>query len=162
MVIILYAFTDCNLSERLTKIAANPFVDWSYQKTHTVPVKVTVPVAPPVPPMVTIPKDPVIQSSIEPPLVNVDPAQRPGPKRNRKRPFSTLSPETVEMAPEPKLPRDTRPEHVPLQEFYYATMKPDKPNGKENNIVFSFRVSYIFNIEGILYNLNNEKIVNAE
>ncbi|OXU26270.1 hypothetical protein TSAR_002466 [Trichomalopsis sarcophagae] len=135
---------DNNFLERLTKIAANPFADWSYLQVSASSGSVPAPVAHPVAPMVSIPKDPTIQSSIEGPIVDLEATQRPGPKRNRKRPISAVSPETVDRTmstPEPKIPRDSRPEHVPLQEFYYATMQPDKSsaNGKENKITFTFK-----------------------
>ncbi|XP_011504181.1 PREDICTED: uncharacterized protein LOC105367231 isoform X2 [Ceratosolen solmsi marchali] len=130
--------------ERLSKIAGNPFTNWSYLSSNASSTAIsglnTVP--PPLAPMVTIPKEPAIQSGIDVQAMDL-PHSRPGPKRGRKRPYSTMSPEPTERTatPEPKILRESKLDQVPLQEFYYATMQPEKPNiaSKENKIVFNFK-----------------------
>ncbi|XP_014207144.1 uncharacterized protein LOC106638490 isoform X2 [Copidosoma floridanum] len=145
--------SDIPLLERLTKISANPFADWSYKH---IPSKMTLPTSPPTAgnsgssnpvvsgpfqaPMVTIPKDPAIQSAID-----LDSVSRPvtNKRANRKRPYAPASPEiTVEhtVTPESRLLSDGKTDQVSLYEFYYGTMQPEKPDkaAKENKIVFNF------------------------
>ena len=146
-----------NLLERLAKMAMNPFNDWSYTSmgaspstsstTNSIPQHNP----PPLAPMVTIPKDPAIQSGID--GQSFEPVRaRPGPKRGggignsgaRKRPYEDTMERTI--TPEPKIMRDmgaNKSEQVGLHEFYYATMQPTKsPDpGKENKITFTFKVS---------------------
>ena len=126
--------------ERLNKIAANPFLDWSYPNINanmsSYPVHN--------PPMVSIPKDPMMQAD----LAEV--------RNRRKRPITPNEPPAGVSEPKQpaiqSIPRDTRPEHMPLEEFYYATMQPDKQmNGKENKIAFTFKVSVDFQLKFTLY-----------
>ncbi|XP_058800497.1 uncharacterized protein LOC131669561 isoform X2 [Phymastichus coffea] len=124
--------SDSTLLERLNKIAANPFQDWSYWNKNTGSSSVNNAT---VAPMVSIPKDTANE---------VQEIRVAGQKRivSRKRPYSaTISPETIERnsTPEPKIARDIRPEQVPLQEFYYGTMAPENPVNKDNNVTFTFK-----------------------
>ncbi|XP_012285507.1 uncharacterized protein LOC105702483 isoform X3 [Orussus abietinus] len=116
---------DC-LLDRLQKIAANPFQDWSYSMSNP----------PPLAPM-SLPKEPLpVQSNIEPapPLIKpVDPPPvRPGPgRRGRKRIHPLPTPEEREQVkratPDSKIKdRDNKGEQVHLQEHYYASMEGDK------------------------------------
>jgi hypothetical protein len=153
--------TEHTFLERLSKIAANPFVNWSYlgSNVSSTTVQGIGSVPPPLAPMVTIPKEPAIQSGIDVQTMDL-PHSRPGPKRGRKRPYSTISPEPSERTmttPEPKIPRESKPDQVLLQEFYYATMQPERPGigGKENKIVFNFKVIIL----SFLFSVDCEKII---
>ncbi|XP_046474526.1 uncharacterized protein row isoform X2 [Neodiprion pinetum] len=116
---------DC-LLDRLAKIAANPFQDWSYSN-----------LAPPqLAPMVSIPKEPVSNNAeIIQTITQVDLTRnnnKPGPKRNRKRliPSKGTSPEPEVKRSTPELRFRDREnkggDNIQLQEYYYATMEGDK------------------------------------
>ncbi|XP_014221728.1 uncharacterized protein LOC106648992 [Trichogramma pretiosum] len=123
--------SECNLLERLAKIAANPFADWSYKNLSSASSSHAFTPAPP--PMVKIPRDPTIQKAV----------QMMARQPNRKRSYSPSNASTS--ASEPKIPalqpipKDTRPEHLPLQEYFYATMQPEKPLPLKDPITFSFK-----------------------
>lgn len=95
---------------------------------------------PPLTPMVNIPKDSVIQSGIE------EIHRSNSNKRQRKRTYATISPDTTLErinGPDPKIVRDNsynKNDQVPLQEFYYGTMQPKRKESEKENITFSFKV----------------------
>lgn len=119
--------SDC-LLDRLTKIAANPFQDWSYSNLNP----------PPLAPMVTIPKEPTSNSGeVSQNIRQIDltrSSNKPGPKRNRKRPSTNTAkgpspePEAKRATPELRF-RDRENkglDTIQLQEYYYAIMEGDK------------------------------------
>lgn len=105
--------------------------------------------------MVNIPKDSAIQSGIE------EIQRSNANKRQRKRPYANISPETTLeriSGPDPKIVRDSynKNEQVPLQEFYYGTLQPTRSESdKENNITFSFKVIRLFISFLISFHTNN-------
>ncbi|KAI4481592.1 hypothetical protein M0802_013912 [Mischocyttarus mexicanus] len=114
---------DCML-DRLAKIAANPFQDWSYTRYSTAlsPVIVTVD---------------QIQENSERTSHNIKQTEsilvKPGPKRGRKRIFpSTSSPESeakksnIDGKIIKDKDRENRNEQIQLQKCYYGTMEGDK------------------------------------
>ncbi|XP_033209365.1 uncharacterized protein LOC117168099 isoform X3 [Belonocnema kinseyi] len=123
--------TSENLLERITKISANPFHDWSYTTSNP----------PPLAPMVSIPKEPSVHEVHSRQDVSKNLSQVN--KRNRKRVWQTRS-------PEPEIKRRTPDfsafdkenkigEKVQLQEFYYATMEGKGHSPKEHKNAFLFK-----------------------
>lgn len=125
-----------NLLDRLTKIASNPFHNWSYSNVTM----------PPLTPFITANKEDAksgcdvllpLNSNVkqhQAPLTSVQ-ATKPGPKRGRKRNPAThqgTSPEpeakkaTYDAKATREKDRENRNDQVQLQEFYYATMEGDK------------------------------------
>ncbi|XP_035744018.1 uncharacterized protein LOC118451481 isoform X2 [Vespa mandarinia] len=116
--------SDCML-ERLAKIAANPFQDWSYSKTNP----------PPLTPMIMSKDQP--QTNPEIIVQNIKQSEshliKPGPKRGRKRVLSTRpspEPEVKKNTSDTKIikekERENKTEQIQLQKCYYATMDGDK------------------------------------
>ncbi|XP_017788953.1 PREDICTED: uncharacterized protein LOC108571427 [Habropoda laboriosa] len=123
-----------SLLDRLAKIAANPFHNWSYSNVNP----------PPLTPLMTISKEDIHAGCevLVPVNANVKQQQealsfvqtkKPGPKRGRKRnPATAASPE-----PEAKKgvfdskgtrekDKEGKNDQIQLQELYYATMEGDK------------------------------------
>lgn len=118
-----------NLLDRLAKVAANPFHDWSYSNINSTATSPT------------LPKDPT--PTIDVPFQNTKPTEvimvKTGARRGRKRihPIPRLSPEpegkriaiesrnTREKEKENKNEKELK-DQIQLQEFYYATMEGDK------------------------------------
>ncbi|XP_024946779.1 uncharacterized protein LOC107273670 isoform X2 [Cephus cinctus] len=117
---------DC-LLDRLSKIAANPFHDWSYSTINPLPLT----------PMVSIPKDSTSTNKDTLPqgIRSLEVSHsKPGPKRGRKRIITTASaspePEAKRVATDSKGIKDRERENkndiMQPQEFHYATMEGDK------------------------------------
>lgn len=118
--------------ERLAKISANPFNDWSYSNTNP----------PPLAPMVSIPKEP---SATDAHPKQNDKYSNQINKRNRKRAWQTRSPEPESKRRTPDFSAFDKEnkigEKVQLQEFYYATMEGNKAHSpKEHKNAFLFKV----------------------
>lgn len=122
-----------SLIDRLNKIGANPFHNWSYSNTNS----------PPLTPLMTINKEEffsgcevLIPSSSNMKQQETLPSvqtTKPGPRRGRKRnPTTPISPEpeVKKAIYDSKCIRETDKEckndQIQLQEFYYATMEGDK------------------------------------
>ena len=133
-----------SLLERLAKIAANPFQNWSYSNVNP---------PPPLTPLVTTINKEEIQLGheilVQPGGSNVKQQQqqqqqqevlpfvqavKPGPKRGRKRNLAaSTSPEPVakkstfeSKGTKDQKDKDNKNDQIRLQEFYYATMEGDK------------------------------------
>ncbi|XP_015187397.1 PREDICTED: uncharacterized protein LOC107072179 isoform X2 [Polistes dominula] len=137
-----------SMLERLAKIAANPFQDWSYSKTKP----------PPPPPQTQTPlnslminKDLQQTNSERTTVHNAKQTEstliKPGPKRGRKRVVATAA------SPEPEAKKNTsdtksikekdrenKTEQIQLQQCYYATMEGDQNVLlKENKSLLHFK-----------------------
>lgn len=129
--------------ERLAKIAANPFQDWSY--TNTTP--------PPLTPMIISKDQP--QTNAEIIVQNIKQTEsaliKPGPKRGRKRILPappSPEPEAKKNASDAKIikekERENKTEQIQLQKCYYATMEGDQNLLlKENKSSLYFKVIQI-------------------
>ncbi|XP_051167778.1 uncharacterized protein LOC127285685 [Leptopilina boulardi] len=118
------------LLDRLTKISANPFNDWSYSNANP----------PPLAPMVTIPKEPNSDTHSK----QNEKYTNQTNKRNRKRAWQTRSPEPESKRRTPDFSAFDKEnkigEKVQLQEFYYATMDGNKAHSpKEHKNAFLFK-----------------------
>lgn len=120
----MYIFSDDSLLDRLSKIASNPFQDWSYSNPTDVPV--------------TSSKDstPVTDVALSQKTSETT-VTKPGLRRGRKRihPVSTPEHELKRAAIDPKSNKEKEKEdksekeskeQIQLQELYYATMEGDK------------------------------------
>lgn len=121
----MYIFSDDSLLDRLSKIASNPFQDWSYSNPLT--------------------DAPVTSSKDSTPVTDVASSQKTsettatkhGLRRGRKRihPVTTPEHELKRVAIDPKNNKEKEKEdksekeskdQIQLQELYYATMDGDK------------------------------------
>ncbi|CAL7950827.1 unnamed protein product [Xylocopa violacea] len=124
--------TNESLIDRLTKIAANPFHNWSYSSVNP----------PPLTPLMTINKEDIhsgcevlistnntVKQQDILPFVQ---ATKPGPRRGRKRNTVTTSPEPdlkksiFDTKSTKEKDRENKNEQTQLQELYYAIMEGDK------------------------------------
>lgn len=127
-------FPDDGLLDRLAKISANPFTDWSYSTSSP----------PPLAPMVSIPKEPSADAHSK----QNDKFANQTTKR-RKRGWQTRSPEPESKRRTPDFSAFDKEnkigEKVQLQEFYYATMDGNKAHSpKEHKNAFLFKVRNLY------------------
>ncbi|XP_053982291.1 uncharacterized protein LOC128878260 isoform X1 [Hylaeus volcanicus] len=126
-------YSDEGLLDRLAKIAANPFQNWSYSNLSL----------PPLAQLVTINKEDIQSGDVlvhqtsttgnvnQQEAITFGQAVKPGPRRGRKRNIMTTAspePEGKKAMLDSKATRDKegKGEQIQLQEFYYATMEGDK------------------------------------
>ncbi|XP_063976643.1 uncharacterized protein LOC135162291 [Diachasmimorpha longicaudata] len=125
------ASTGENLLDRLSKIAANPFNDWSYSQFITRDSFST-----------NEARDPIILSSDtnEPQIVTLKSSTQPT-RRNRKRVMNASNASDVKRH-SPDIRIDIKDlekvEQIPLHEFYYGTIEGDKSFSKEEKRFASF------------------------
>ncbi|XP_043288615.1 uncharacterized protein row [Venturia canescens] len=121
---------DC-LLDRLAKISANPFKDWSYSPRTSTGAIITTSVGTPIPQVLSQQGPRGIQTTIENSRRSVTSPIgsqfKPGPRRGKKRPTNSAP------SPEPDIKRSNNiPEtlkfegQIHLEKFYYATMESDK------------------------------------
>lgn len=131
----MYIFSDDSLLDRLSKIASNPFQDWSYSNPTTdMPV--------------TTSKDSTAVTDVA--SSQKTPETKQGSRRGRKRihPVTTPEHDVKRAAIDPKNNKEKEDksekeskDQIQLQELYYATMEGDK-----NLILKEPRISLYFKV----------------
>lgn len=129
----MYIFSDDSLLDRLSKVASNPFQDWSYSNPIDVPVT-------------SKDSTPVTDVASSQKTSETKQSSRRGKKRTH--PVTTPEHDVKRAAIDPKNNKEKEDknekeskEQIQLQELYYATMEGDK-----NLILKESRVSLYFKV----------------